>query len=74
VVYAISFNVPFGDKIATGSFDRTARIWDTNSGACYHNLMGHSSEIVCLSFDPHGFMLATGSMDQSAILWDVETG
>jgi dynein assembly factor with WDR repeat domains 1 len=28
VVYAISFNNPFGDKVATGSFDRSARIWD----------------------------------------------
>ena len=31
VVYAIAFNNPFGDKIVTGSFDKTAKIWDANS-------------------------------------------
>ena len=32
VVYAIAFNNPFGDKIITGSFDKTAKIWDANDG------------------------------------------
>ena len=32
VVYAIAFNNPFGDKIVTGSFDKTARIWDAETG------------------------------------------
>lgn len=32
VVYALAFNNPFGDKILTGSFDKTARIWDTQTG------------------------------------------
>jgi dynein assembly factor with WDR repeat domains 1 len=26
VVYAISFNLPYGDKVATGSFDSTAKV------------------------------------------------
>lgn len=39
-----------------------------------HTLQGHTLEIVCLSFDPHGSLLATGSMDSKAKLWDVETG
>jgi len=25
----MAFNVPFGDRIATGSFDKTAKLWDT---------------------------------------------
>ena len=32
VVYAIAFNNPYGDRVATGSFDRTAKIWDANTG------------------------------------------
>lgn len=62
------------DKIVTGSFDRTAKIWDANTGQRYHTLKGHKMEIVCLSFDPHGMLVATGSMDHTAKLWDVETG
>lgn len=26
VVYAIGFNLPYGDKVATGSFDATAKV------------------------------------------------
>lgn len=40
VVYAIAFNNPFGDKIVTGSFDKTARIWDAETGECIHVLRG----------------------------------
>jgi len=25
----MAFNVPFGDRVATGSFDKTAKLWDT---------------------------------------------
>jgi dynein assembly factor with WDR repeat domains 1 len=31
VVYAIAFNNPFGDKIITGSFDKTCKVWDSES-------------------------------------------
>lgn len=41
VVYCIAFNNPFGDKIATGSFDKTAKIWDANNGKLIHTLYGH---------------------------------
>lgn len=74
MVYALSFNNPFGDRIATGSFDKNAKIWDANTGQCYNTFRGHRGEIVCLNFDPNGFLLCTGSMDGTAKLWDLETG
>jgi dynein assembly factor with WDR repeat domains 1 len=70
----LSSLLSFRDKIVTGSFDRTAKIWDATTGQRYHTLKGHKMEIVCLSFDPHGLLVATGSMDHTAKLWDVETG
>jgi WD40 repeat protein len=39
-VYAIAFNNPFGDKVVTGSFDKTARVWDAYTGQCLHILKG----------------------------------
>jgi dynein assembly factor with WDR repeat domains 1 len=72
VVYTMAFNNPFGNLIVTGSFDKTAKIWDANTGQMMNTLKGHNMEIVCLGFDPHGLLVATGSMDHTAKLWDVE--
>lgn len=62
------------DKIATGSFDKTCKLWSTESGKCYHTFKGHNAEIVCLAFNPQSTALATGSMDNTAKIWDIETG
>lgn len=61
------------DKIATGSCDHTAKIWDPN-GLCVQTIRGHEGEVVCLKFDPNGLLLATGSLDSSVLLSDLETG
>lgn len=70
----MAFNNPYGNIIVTGSFDRTAKIWDAEQGQLMHTLKGHKMEIVSLAFDPHGVLVATGSMDHTAKLWDVEHG
>ena len=35
---------PDGKKIASGSFDGTIKIWDSQSGECESTLTGHSEE------------------------------
>jgi dynein assembly factor with WDR repeat domains 1 len=52
VVYAIAFNNPYGDKIITGSFDKTCKLWNAETGELYHTFRGHATEIVCLYFNP----------------------
>lgn len=42
----IFFFFLFSDKIATGSFDKTCKLWSTETGQCYHTFRGHSAEIV----------------------------
>ena len=37
----MGFNVPYGSKVATGSFDETAKIWDTMTGKCVSTYAGH---------------------------------
>jgi dynein assembly factor with WDR repeat domains 1 len=54
--------------------DKTCKLWSAETGQLYHTYKGHATEIVCLSFNPHGTMIATGSMDNTSRLWDVETG
>ena len=67
----MAFNVPFGTKVATGSFDETAKVWDTMTGQLLSTYAGHKGEVVAIYFDPNGILVATGSMDKTAKLWDV---
>jgi len=50
----------------TGSFDRTANIWDIPSGKCVAKLIGHDREICGVTFDPHSTFVATCSLDGTA--------
>jgi len=43
-IVSLHFNSD-GDKIITGSFDKTAIIWDTQSGKLIHRLDDHTGEI-----------------------------
>lgn len=33
----------FRDRIATGSFDKTAKLWDTQTGQCLSTFAGHQN-------------------------------
>jgi len=43
-IVSLHFNAE-GDKILTGSFDKTAMVWDTRTGKCIHVLAEHTGEI-----------------------------
>uniref|UniRef100_A0A8C9TEH5 Dynein assembly factor with WD repeat domains 1 n=1 Tax=Scleropages formosus TaxID=113540 RepID=A0A8C9TEH5_SCLFO len=64
------------DKVATGSFDKTCKLWCAETGKCFHTYRGHTAEIVLvtLSFNTDGNQLVTGSFDHTASLWDVVSG
>src|SRR5579872_5128327 len=61
--------------LASVSFDKTARLWDTTTGRERITLKGHNGEeIDRLAISPDGRTLATGSWDHTVKLWDVATG
>lgn len=37
------------DKIATGSFDKTCKLWCAETGKCFHTFRGHMAEIVSMT-------------------------
>lgn len=39
----------FRDKIATGSFDKTCKLWCADTGKCFHTFRGHMAEIVSMT-------------------------
>ena len=65
---------PDGKRIATSSFDGTAKIWDAVTGKELLTLRGHSDEVWGGAFSPDGTRLVTSSVDQTAIVWDVGSG
>jgi WD40 repeat protein len=52
---------PDGTRAATGGADKTARIWDTSTGAALHTLKDFPGEVNALSFSPDGRRLVTAS-------------
>jgi WD40 repeat protein len=58
-----------GRRLATVSYDHTARIWDANSGTDMQRLNGHSGFLWSLSWSPNGQYLATAGQDETARVW-----
>lgn len=73
-ILATSFSPESSSKMASGSGDNTARIWDCDTGTPLHTLKGHTSWVLAVSWSPDGKILATGSMDNTVRLWDPKTG
>jgi TPR repeat protein len=64
---AFSFD---GQRIVTGSFDQTVRIWDTQTGTQLADLMGHHGMVNGVCFSPDGKHVASASADNTARIWD----
>lgn len=60
--------------LATGSADRTIKLWNYKTGKCLKTLLGHSSWVWSVAFSPDSQYLASASYDQTVKLWDVSTG
>jgi len=55
--------------LASGSFDHTVRLWDTQTGECTGTLEGHTNWVSSVAFGPFGKMLVTGSRDKTVRIW-----
>ena len=60
--------------MATGSRDKTARIWDATTGELVRALEEHGDAVNSVAWSPDGMRVATGSRDNTARIWDAVTG
>lgn len=65
---------PDGSLLASGSCDRTVRLWDVAAGRCLRVLAGHADWVRTVAFSPDGRWLASGSHDETIRIWEVQTG
>ena len=63
-----------GTRLASGSTDKTVRLWDTTKPDEWMTLQKHTGWTNALAFSPDGKMLASGSTDKTGQLWDTTTG
>ena len=60
--------------LASGSWDKTIKLWDVASGRELRTLSGHRNGVTSVAFSPDGKVLASGSDDNTIKLWDVASG
>lgn len=69
LVTAIAYS-PDGNTIATGSVDRTIRLWDANTGKHKTTFTGYT-KVASILYSPDGTTIASGSSDRTVLLWEV---
>ncbi|KAI9636998.1 putative F-box protein [Dioszegia hungarica] len=70
--YHTSLATPSHPVLITGSYDKTVRIWNLDTGDCLRVLRGHTRAVRALQFDQR--LLFTGAMDGTVRIWNWRAG
>ena len=65
---------PDGKLLASGSEDKTIKIWEFSSGRELKTLNGHQSYVYQVLFTSNGKQLISASRDRHIYIWDISSG
>jgi serine/threonine protein kinase len=65
---------PDGKMLASGSADKTIKLWNLANGQAIRTLTGHKDWVVATAINPDSTLLASGSSDKTIKLWNLKTG
>jgi hypothetical protein len=65
---------PDGDRVLSGSQEKTIKLWDGATGTLIRTFEGHSVPVTSVAFSPDGGRALSGSWEKSIKLWDTATG
>ena len=60
---------PDGKTIASGSADKTVRVWNASSGKTLLTYRGHTDVVNSLAWSPNGTRVASASQDGTVQIW-----
>jgi WD40 repeat protein len=72
-VTAAAFS-PDGKYLATGSSDRTVKLWDLGNGREARAYTKHTDQVRVIAFSPDGKTIASAGLEPDVHLWNVDTG
>ncbi|BAZ20277.1 protein kinase [Kalymmatonema gypsitolerans NIES-4073] len=72
-IYSVAIS-PDGKTLASGSYDKTIKLWNLATAEQIRTLTGHSDRVVSVAISPDGKTLASGSSDNTMKLWNLATG
>ena len=72
-VCSIAFS-PDGKCLASGSLDKTVKLWNTVTGKELLTLKGHSGAVFSVAFSPDSKRLASGDGMMTIKIWETVTG
>jgi WD40 repeat protein len=65
---------PDGTILASGSSDKTIKLWELPAGRLLNTLEGHSSDIVSLAINPNGTLLVSAERNGKIKFWNLPGG